>query len=123
MSGPAPLYRPAFPAAFVEQARQLVRQRTVAYQLHQRATLVLLLHADPLQSNAQAAATVQLHPNAVRTWRRRWARGRFVLEDTPGRGRKAQFSPLGPGAGQSRRLRGGSRDRAAAEPAVADRSG
>ncbi len=104
MPGPAPLYRPDFPAPFVAQARQLVRQRTVPYHLHQRARLVLLLHADPLQSNVAAAAAVHLHPNAVRLWRRRWARGRFVLEDAAGRGRKAQFSPLGPGARQSRRL-------------------
>lgn len=107
MPGPAPLYRPDFPAEFVEQARQVVRQRTVPYQLHQRARLVLLLHADPFRSNSQAAADVHLHPNAVRTWRRRWAWGHFVLDDAPGRGRKAHFSPSGPRARQSRGLRGG----------------
>jgi hypothetical protein len=66
MSGPLPSYRPLFPAAFVEQAPSLVRQRTVAYQLRQRAQLVLLLEADPLLSNVCAAAEVHLHPNAVR---------------------------------------------------------
>jgi hypothetical protein len=66
MPGPSPAYRPNFPDDFVEQARSIVRQRTVAYQLRQRATLVLLLQADPLLSNVQAAAEVHLHPNAVR---------------------------------------------------------
>jgi hypothetical protein len=104
MPGPAPRYQPSFPPEFVEQARQLVRQRTVSYQLHQRAQLVLLLHTDPLRSNVQAAADVHLHPNAVRTWRRRWAYGRFVLDDAPGRGRKARFSPSGLCVGQGHRL-------------------
>ena len=101
MPGPSPLYRPAFPTEFVEAARQLLRHRTVAYQLHQRAQLVLLLDGDPWLSNVQAAAEVHLHPNAVRYWRRRWASGQFVLDDAPGRGRKARFSPPGPRTGQS----------------------
>jgi hypothetical protein len=95
MSGPWPSYRPRFPAAFVEQAQSLVRQRTVAYHLRQRAQLVLLLEADPLLSNVCAAAEVHLHPNAVRYWRRRWALGEFGLADAPGRGRKRGFSPAG----------------------------
>ena len=101
MPGPAPRDQPTFPSVFVERARQLVRERTVPYQLWQRAQLVVLLQADPRRSNVQAAAEVHLHPNAVRAWRRRWARGQFVLDDTPGRGRKARFSPSGPRAGQS----------------------
>jgi hypothetical protein len=80
----------------VAQARDIMRQRTVAYQLRQRATLVLLLHADPFLSNVRAAAELHLHPNAVRYWRRRWAQGEFGLEDAPGRGRKGRFSPSGP---------------------------
>jgi hypothetical protein len=44
MSGPAPAYQPVFPPAFLEQAERLARQRTVAFQLRQRANLVLLLH-------------------------------------------------------------------------------
>src|SRR5215510_11412156 len=96
MSGPLPLYRPLFPTAFVEQAQSLARQRTVAYQVRQRARLVLLFEADPLLSNSRAAAEVHLHPNAVRYWRRRWALGEFGLEDVPGRGRKVRFSPYGP---------------------------
>jgi hypothetical protein len=104
MPGPAPRYRPAFPAEFVESARYLLRQRTVAYHLHQRASLVLLLDDDPRLSNVQAAAAVHLHPNAVRYWRRRWAGGQLRLEDAPGRGRKARFSPTGPRAGQGHRV-------------------
>lgn len=95
MSGPAPAYQPVFPPAFLEQAERFVHQRTVAFQLRQRATLVLLLHQQPLLSNATAAAQVQLHPNSVRLWRQRWAKGNFVLEDKAGRGRKPLFSPSG----------------------------
>lgn len=99
MPGPSPHYRPIFPADFVEQARGIGRQRTAAYQLRQRARLVLLLQAEPLLSNIRAAAEVHLHPNAVRYWRRRWALGEFCLTDAPGRGRKSEFSPPGAGPG------------------------
>src|SRR6185503_9165194 len=104
MPGPSPAYRPHFPDDLLEQARGIVRQRTVAYQLRQRATLVLLLQADPLLSNVQAATEVRLHPNAVRYWRRRWAQGEFGLDDAPGRGRKVRFSPPRPGLRQSGRV-------------------
>jgi hypothetical protein len=104
MPGPSPIYRPDFPADFVEQAQRIAQQRTVASQLRQRARLVLLLYADPRLSNIHAAAEVHLHPNAVRYWRRRWAQGAFSLEDASGRGRKARFSPSGPGTCQSRRV-------------------
>ena len=99
MSGPSPWYRPLFPAAFVEQAQGIVRQRTVAYQLRQRAELVLLLQADPLLANSRAAAEVHLHPNTVQYWRRRWAGGEFCLTDAPGQDRKSGFSPAGAGPG------------------------
>ena len=104
MRGPLPSYRPAFPATFLEQAAQIVHQRTVQYQLRQRATLVLLLHQHPLVSNIEAAERVQLHLRSVQRWRRRWAKGAFSLEDEPGRGRKADFSPLGSRPGQGYRL-------------------
>jgi len=99
MRGPLPSYRPEFPSTCVEQAEEIARQRTVPYQLRQRATLVLLLHHQPLVSNLDAAQRIQLHPRSVQRWRPRWAKGDFSLEDKLGRGRKAAFSPSGPGAG------------------------
>jgi transposase len=104
MRGPLPSYRPEFPTTFLEQAEQVVRHRTVPYQRRQRAALVLLLHQQPLVSNSEAATLVQLHLRSVQRWRRRWATGDFSLEDEPGRGRKAAFSPPGPSLGQSGRL-------------------
>jgi len=93
MPGPLPSYRPDFPPGFLDQARAVVRRRTVRYQLRQRAELVLLLHRQPTLPNTAAAACVRLHPNSVRAWRKRWAAGDFALEDEAGRGRKAAFSP------------------------------
>jgi transposase len=93
MPGPPPAYRPEFPADFLTQAQALARRRTVRYQLRQRAELALLLHDQPLLSNPEAATLVRLHPNSVRAWRKRWASGDLTLQDEPGRGRKAEFSP------------------------------
>jgi transposase len=93
MPGPPPSYCPDFPSDFLDQAREVVRRRTVRYQLRQRAELVLLLHRQPTLPNTEAAARVRLHPNSVRAWRKRWAAGDFALEDEVGRGRKASFSP------------------------------
>ena len=104
MRGPFPSYRPEFPPTFLEQAATIAWQRTVPYQLRQRAALVLLLSQQPLVSNSEAAQRVQLHPRSVRRWRHRWATGDFSLEDQSGRGRKADFSPSGPRAGQGGRL-------------------
>ena len=95
MPGPPPAYSPEFSPEFLAQARALVHRRTVAYQLRQRAELALLLHQYPLLSNPEAAARVRFHPNSVRLWRKRWADGHLTLEDEPGRGRKAEFSPPG----------------------------
>ncbi len=100
MRGPLSNHRPVFPSTFLEQAEQIARQRTVTYQLRQRATLVLLLYHQPLVSNLEAAQRVQLHLCSVQRWRRRWAQGDFSLDDKPGRGRKAAFSPSGPRARQ-----------------------
>jgi hypothetical protein len=100
MRGPLPSYRPEFPSTFVEQAEEIARQRTVPYQLRQRATLVQLLYHQPLVSNLEAAQRIQLHPRSVPRWRPRWAKGDFSLEDKLGRGRQAEFSPSGPGAGE-----------------------
>jgi transposase len=94
MRGPLPSYRPEFPSTFLKQAEKIVRHRTVKYQLRQRATLVLLLEQQPLLSNVEAAERVRLHLRSVQRWRHRWAQGDFSLDDEPGRGRKADFSPL-----------------------------
>jgi Homeodomain-like domain/DDE superfamily endonuclease len=94
MPGPPPAFCPCFPDDFLQQARQLARRRSARFQLRQRASLVLLLDAQPALSNVEAGRRVQLHPDAVRAWRRRWHRGDFTLEDRPGRGRKPTFSPL-----------------------------
>src|SRR5262245_63317074 len=95
MRGPLPSCRPEFPPTFLEQAEKIAGQRTVPYQLRQRAALVLLLSQQPLVSNSEAAQCVQLHPRSVRRWRYRWVMGDFALDDKPGRGRKADFSPYG----------------------------
>jgi hypothetical protein len=104
MSGPAPAYRPEFPADFLGQARQIVRRRTCPFQLRQRAGLVLLLHGQPCISNVAAGQRVDLHPDSVRHWRRRWANGSFSLQDEPGRGCKSAFFPSGSRRRQSDRL-------------------
>jgi len=54
----------------------------------------VLLHDCPALTNAAAAARLNLHPNSIRLWRQRWAKGQFTLEDAPGRGRRPTFSPL-----------------------------
>ena len=99
MPGPSPHHQPCFPAEFLIRARLLLRQRTAKAHLRQRALLVLLLHRRPELSSVAAAAEVGLHPNSVRLWRQRWAKGLFDLEDRPGRGRKPSFSPSGPRPG------------------------
>ena len=104
MRGPLPSHRPVFPSTFLEEAEPIVRRRTVPYQLRQRAALGLLLSQQPLVSHLEAAQQVQLHPWSVQRWRRRWAQEDFALDDKPGRGRKADFSPSGSRAGQGSRL-------------------
>ena len=103
MPGPAPHYLPTFPEEFLAEARRLTAARTAASHLRQRARLVLLLHEDPTLSNVQAAALVDLHPNSIRLWRRRWAGGQFHFQDESGRGRKPVFSPpqIGPSSSPS----------------------
>lgn len=95
MSDPALSFRPEFPTEFLEQCRRAVRQRCVGRGEFQRARLALLLHGDATLSNVAAGAAVELHPNSIRLWRRRWAQGEFSLFDQEGRGRKATFSPSG----------------------------
>jgi hypothetical protein len=95
MPGPRPSFRPEFPPEFLARAQALIRRRTVRFQLRQRARSVLVLHQQPILSNPEVASRVQLHPNSVRTWRKRWAGGDYTLEDEPGRGRPPLFSPPG----------------------------
>lgn len=95
MAGPLPAYRPVFPPDFAALAQRTARRRTVRFHLRQRATLVLLLHEHPDLSNVAAGQQVDLHPDSVRHWRRRWAAGDFSLDDEPGRGSKPRFSPPG----------------------------
>ena len=118
MSGPAPAFQPRFPKAFIDEAKHVVAQRTVALRRWQRARLVLLLHDNPHLSNVQAGHQVSLSDQAVRFWRRRWTSGDFSLDDKPGRGRKPGFSPLRSRLAQGDRVRVGVAHGSAAEPAV-----
>jgi hypothetical protein len=93
MPGPAPLDQPSFSAEFLDQCRRLVRRRTISLAQYQRARLALLIEESPTISNVAAGAVVELHPNSVRLWRRRWAQGDFSLADQAGRGRKPDFPP------------------------------
>jgi DNA-directed RNA polymerase specialized sigma24 family protein len=93
MPGPPPRYCPAFPDEFLAEAKRLVRARTAASHLRQRARLALMLHECPSLSNVEAAARLDLHPNSIRLWRQRWAKGHFTFDDDTGRGRKPVFSP------------------------------
>src|ERR1700694_4560299 len=84
MSGPAPSFRPEFPVEFLDQCRRTVRLRSVPRGEFQRARLVLLFHHDAALSNVAAGVAVEMHPNSVRLWRRRWAKGDFSLMDQEG---------------------------------------
>lgn len=93
MPGPPPRSCPNFSDEFLAQARRLAAARTAASHRRQRAHLVLFLHEHPSASNVEVATRLALHPNCVRRWRQRWAKGQFTLDDAPGRGRKPVFSP------------------------------
>ena len=101
MPGPTPTLCPKFPKAFLRQAHQEVRRKTVPYQTLQRYELVLLLHDHPHMTHQEAGQWVGLSGRQVQRWRQRWAAGEFVVTDRSGRGRKAIFSPSGARAGQS----------------------
>ncbi len=93
MPGPPSPFCPSFSEEFLDQARRAVRSRTTEYRLVQRFQLALLLHHQPRLPNEEAGDRVGLSGRQVRRWRQRWAAGDFVVEDLPGRGRKARFSP------------------------------
>jgi hypothetical protein len=118
MPGLAPLDQPTFPTEFLDQCREIARRRAVPQGEHQRARLVLLLHESPVLSNVAAGSAVDLHPNSVRLWRRRWAQGGFSLVDQAGRGRKPVFPPPRPGHCQGRRVCGCLPHKAATEPTL-----
>src|SRR5271157_401395 len=92
MPGPRPALC-TFPEDFLQEALDTVSRRTAAVQNVQRFRLVLLLHERPSLGNDEAAAAVGLSTRQVQRWRSRWADGDFSVEDHPGRGRKAAFSP------------------------------
>ena len=103
MQGPRP--SPCmFPDDFVQDALDTVHRRTVAVQTAQRFQLVLVLQRHPSLSNEEAGAVVGLSARQVQRWRSRWAAGDFSVDDRPGRGRKAAFSPAGPRVDSSARL-------------------
>ncbi len=92
MPGPKPAVC-TFPEDFLQQARRTVRQRTATVQDVQRCRLALLLHERPDIASEQASTIIGLSTRQVQRWRSRWARGDHAIEDFPGRGRKASFSP------------------------------
>ena len=104
MAGPRSAFCPVFPEDFVVEARATVRQKTAPHHHVQRYGLVLLLHENPHVDQDEAGRRVGLSGRQVLRWRQRWAAGDFSVADTPGRGRKAAFSPPGPGFGQGHRL-------------------
>ena len=104
MPGPLSAFCPAFPDDFLAEARGTLRRKTAPQQAVQRGRLVLLLQENPHLPQQEAGCRVGLSGRQVLRWRQRWAAGDFSVADTLGRGRKAQFSPPGPGGGQGPRL-------------------
>src|SRR4051794_27332499 len=122
MPGPTPALC-TFPEAFVQEARDTVRRRTVAVQTVQRFRLVLLLQEHPSLPNDEAAAVVDLSARQVQRWRSRWAAGDFSVDDRSGRGRQATFSPPGSSVAPGDGLRSGRGNQVAAQPPIPGRLG
>ena len=104
MPSPYPAYHPQLEPEVVAALEQLVRRPTSEQRLVQRATLALLVHANPTLGNAAAGQQWGQHPNWVRKWRKRWALGGCTLAslaDRPRSGRPPRLSPPGPGDSQS----------------------
>lgn len=121
MSGPAPTFCPVFPADFLRQSRVEVRRKTGSSQSAQRYQLAPRLQAEPQLGQAEAGHRVGLSSCQGRRGRQRWAAGEFAVADKLGRGRKAEFSPPGAGAGEGRGLRTGRGQQTAAESPVPGR--
>src|SRR5580658_3943363 len=83
------------PDYFLQAAVDTIHRRTVAVQDVQRYRLALLFHNQPLIASDEAAVLIGMSARQVQRWRSRWADGDFSIEDHPGRGRKASFSPSG----------------------------
>jgi hypothetical protein len=103
MPGPSHA-RCTFPEEFLQEALDTVRRRTVSVQAVQRFRLVLLLQEQPTVTNQVAAELIGLSARQVQRWRSRWTLGDFSIDDLPGRGRKAAFSPAGSSLGGSNGL-------------------
>src|SRR5713101_784462 len=121
MPGPAHLFCPIFPEDFLRQARVEVRRKTASYQSVQRYQLALLLQEEPRLGHGEAGQRVGLSGCQVRRWRKRWAAGELSVADKRGRGRKADFSPSGPRAGEGPGLRTGGGKQTAPESPVPGR--
>jgi hypothetical protein len=105
MPGPAPTHRPRLTPEEEAACERLLRRPTAPQAQVARATLALLLHAQPELDTAAAARQLGRHVNWVFRWRRTWAREGFRLTDRPGRGRKPTFPPPGGGDGEGPGLR------------------
>jgi len=104
VSGPLSVFCPQFPEDFLETVRATSRRKTAPHHLVQRCRLVLLQHENPHLGQEEAGCRIGLSGRQVLRWRQRWAAGDFSVDDSPGRGRKATFSPPGTGRGQGHRL-------------------
>ena len=104
MPGALSAFCPRFPDDFLAQARATLRRKTTPQQAVQRYRLALVLQENPHLSQQEAGRRVGLSGRQVLRWRQRWSAGDFSVADAPGRGRKATFSPPGPGGGQGHRL-------------------
>jgi len=100
MRGPVPVFCPLFPKGFLELARKEIRRKTTAHRSVQRYQLALLVHEHPDWDQERLGTEVGLSGRQVHRWRKRWAAGNLSVEDAGGRGRKADFSPAGPGTGE-----------------------
>jgi hypothetical protein len=104
MPGPLSAFCPQFPEDFLVAVRDTLRRKTAPYPLVQRCRLVRALHENPHLGQEEAGQRVGLSGRQVLRWRQRWAAGAFSVDDAPGRGRKAAFSPPGSGRDQGHRL-------------------
>ncbi len=122
MPGPKPA-RCNFPDDFVQAAIDAIHRRTVAVQDVQRYRLALLFQKQPLIASKEAALRIGMSARQVQRWRSRWAAGDFSIEDYPGRGRKASFSPSGSRLDSGDGLRSRRRNETTPQSTIAERSG